>query len=236
MHNSEIIRNEGSWKMFNRISKTYDRLNRILSAGTDVRWRKRLARSVNLRSVDTYLDLATGTGDQLFAVCKELYDIKKPVGTDMSSGMLDIANQKKKRKKISADFLLGDAMKIDLPDSSVDLITMSFGIRNVTSPAQVLSEISRVLSLRGEVRILEFGLPTNRLIRSGYLTYFRHLLPRIGGLISGDREAYRYLNRTSESFPDGEDFCSMMKEAGLSNVSFRSLSTGVAYLYAGSKA
>ena len=168
----EPVRNE-SWRMFNRISRSYDLVNRLLSFGIDVRWRRRMARQLPAGEKLRVLDLATGTAD---------------------------------------------------------------GIRNVPDVPRVLGEMCRVLKPGGRALILEFSLPENGLVRAVHLLYLRGLLPRIGGMISGDVEAYRYLNRTIEAFPYGDAFCELMRNAGFIQVASTPLSFGIATIYQGDRA
>ena len=129
--------------------------------------------------------------------------------------------------------LRGDASRLGFADDGFDAVTMAFGIRNVADVPGTLREIHRVLRPQGRALILEFSLPRNPLIRAGYLSYFRYVLPRIGGLISGDTEAYRYLNSSVEGFPHGEAFCSLLRGAGFLDVKAFPMTLGIATLYQG---
>jgi demethylmenaquinone methyltransferase/2-methoxy-6-polyprenyl-1,4-benzoquinol methylase len=219
------------WKMFDSISSTYDRTNRILSLGMDQRWRKSVAHFLPLRTQLKILDLATGTGDQISALLKSNASIQSVTGIDLSSEMLEIAKKKLSGK---ADFLLADAEKLPFADASFDAATFSFGIRNVTDPLVSLKDIHRILKPSGRCLILEFSLPPQP-IRALYLLYLRHLLPRIGGLISRNPAAYRYLNQTIEHFPSGKDFSALMGKAGFQRLSRVSMSLGGVTLYVGEK-
>jgi demethylmenaquinone methyltransferase/2-methoxy-6-polyprenyl-1,4-benzoquinol methylase len=225
-----------SWKMFNRIAPTYDALNRVLSAGVDRSWRRRLARELPSEPRQLrLLDLATGTGDQLLMLLEEAPDrFVSATGADPAAHMLVRAHRKKLPRCLGIpqpQWVEASADKLPFADDSQDVVTMSFGIRNVPDPLAALREIRRVLTPVGRVLILEFSLPGNALIRHSYLTYFRHVLPAIGGFFSGDRDAYRYLNTTVEDFPHGEAFCQLMTGAGFIDARAIPLTQGIASLY-----
>lgn len=222
------------WAMFDRIAHRYDLLNRSLSFGQDQRWRRRLARYLPERSELRLVDLATGTADQLLWLAEDPR-INKGLGLDLAEKMLAIGRDKIERAGQSDKLELetGDATALPLPDACADVVTMAFGIRNVESVSAALAEIRRILKPEGRVLILEFGLPQYAVIRRSYLWYFRHILPRIGGWISGDAHAYRYLNRTVESFPYGADFCALLEQAGFHTVQAHPLTFGVAFIYQG---
>jgi demethylmenaquinone methyltransferase/2-methoxy-6-polyprenyl-1,4-benzoquinol methylase len=223
--------------MFDRIAPRYDLLNRLLSFGRDVAWRKQVSRYLPNRPELAVLDLATGTGDLLISLYKESGRVTSGVGMDLAEKMLELA-----RKKIAAKNLdnilsvaLGDAKQIPSAENSFDVVTIAFGIRNVDPVEKALSEMYRILKPGGRALILEFSLPENFLMRRLYLLYFRYVLPAVGAVISGDSYAYRYLNRTVETFPYGEDFCRLMKLAGFNDVKAHRLTFGVATIYEGSR-
>lgn len=214
--------------MFDRISSTYDRINRILSFGMDRRWRKKVAEFLPQRPHLQILDLATGTGDQIAA----LLDHKATfTGIDLSEEMLRLAHKKIGRR---ARFVHGNAEELPFENHTFDAATFSFGIRNVNDPHRSLQEIHRVLKQKGRCLILEFSLPSGPLRRL-YLFYLRHILPRIGGLLSRKPDAYRYLNQTIETFPSGKAFCAWMKEAGFASVHTVPMAFGGVTLYVGEK-
>ncbi len=224
------------WKMFDRIAHRYDFLNRSLSFGQDIAWRRKMRKHLPERPELHVLDLATGTADQLIFLANDTR-VASGEGSDMSEKMLEIGRRKISKAGLQDRFTLktGDALQVPAPDNSADVVTISFGIRNVESVPEAMQEMIRVLKPGGRALILEFSLPGNRVMRGLYLFYFRHILPRIGGLISGDPYAYRYLNRTVETFPYGEAFCDWMREAGFESVRFRSLTFGIAAIYQGDK-
>lgn len=202
-------------KMFDAISPSYDRVNRILSLGLDLVWRRSLAKQLPSHESLDLLDLATGTGDQIAALFKMNAPIKRAIGIDLSSGMLEIA-----KKKFCNDsrvlFQQANAEQLPFLEKSFDVCTFSFGIRNVQNPLAALSEIRRVTKPGGRCLILEFSLPKG-LFRFPYLFYARHLLPVVGGWLSGNRSAYRYLNESIEQFAQQETFLSWMRQTGWSN-------------------
>jgi len=224
-------------QMFDQIAGRYDLLNHLLSFGQDIRWRKKVASYLVNGNDQFILDLATGTGDQLLTMFKCTDRISRAVGVDLATKMLEKGREKVKKKKLNNRIVLeeGDAENIRYPDNTFDAVTISFGIRNIKNMSQSLSEILRVLKPGGRVLILEFSIPPNIAIRSIYLFYFRYLLPFIGSTISGDRYAYRYLNKTVEGFPYGNDFRQLLTESGFQNTSIHPLTFGIATIYRGDK-
>jgi demethylmenaquinone methyltransferase/2-methoxy-6-polyprenyl-1,4-benzoquinol methylase len=225
------------WKMFDRIAPRYDLLNRVLSFRSDIAWRKRMARHAGQGELDV-LDLATGTGDQILHLIDGGARVKSALGIDMAEEMLAHGRPKFARRGLEDRVVLktGNATAIPCEDNSFDLVTITFGIRNVGDVHEALREMRRVLRPGGRALILEFSLPKNRIMRCGYLFYLRHILPNIGAMISGDAKAYRYLNRTIEAFPSGEDFCVLMRNAAMVEVAAIPLTFGIATIYKGDKA
>jgi demethylmenaquinone methyltransferase/2-methoxy-6-polyprenyl-1,4-benzoquinol methylase len=222
---------ENVWKMFDRISASYDRVNRIVSLGRDRSWRKSIARFLPDQKNLKILDLATGTGDQAQALLQSKASIQSITGIDLSTEMLEIARRKIPNKM---EFIRADAEKLPFKEASFDAATFSFGIRNVTNPVQSLTEIHRVLKSKGKALILEFSLPPQP-IRAFFLFYLRYILPRVAGFVSRDYSAYRYLNQTIESFPSGKHFCQLMKEAGFLRIKEIPMNLGSVTLYIGEK-
>ncbi|MCP4217619.1 MAG: bifunctional demethylmenaquinone methyltransferase/2-methoxy-6-polyprenyl-1,4-benzoquinol methylase UbiE [bacterium] len=228
---------ESSYRIFDGIYKRYDLLNHLLSFGLDIVWRRKLAGHLHNKENRLLLDLACGTGDVMFSLLKHHPELTHAVGCDMSFNMLKRAQEKIQKKKHDPVTSLsrGDAAKIPFADNSFDIVTMAFGIRNVPEPPEVLKEIYRVLKPGGKVAVLEFSLPSDKIIKKLHLFYLRQVLPRVGRLISRDTRAYTYLNQTIETFPYGESFCRWMREAGLKNVSCTPFTFGVASCYGGEK-
>lgn len=226
-----------SWKMFDRIARRYDFLNRLLSFRQDVAWRKRMIKKLPAGDSLRLLDLATGTGDVLINIHRISKRIGFGVGLDMSSGMLTHGRRKVDDLGLQDRLQLvrGNAMGMGLAENSFDVATISFGIRNVPDVPMALRDIHRVLKPGGRGMVLEFSIPGNPLFRAVYLFYFRHILTRIGSIVSGDSQAYRYLNTTVESFPYGDAFVKLMTDAGFTNVEAQPLTFGIATLYTGDK-
>jgi demethylmenaquinone methyltransferase/2-methoxy-6-polyprenyl-1,4-benzoquinol methylase len=225
------------WKMFDRIAHRYDLLNRLLSFGQDIIWRKKVSRHLKDIPDQHILDVATGTADLLLTVYRKNPLVRSGIGIDLAEKMLDIGKQKIYDRNLEDKLSLriGDAVNIPFPENSFDAVMIAFGIRNVLDLQKSLKEMYRVLNENGRAIILEFSLPQNRLVRSIYLYYFRKVLPRIGGAISGDAYAYQYLNETVESFPYGNDFCDLMRGAGFKRVKSTPLTFGIATIYQGDK-
>ena len=225
------------WRMFDRIAGRYDFLNHTLSFGQDIRWRKEVTRFLIDKNDQYILDLATGTADQLIYMLSYSNRIGRAVGVDLAVKMLDRGREKVKRKKLNNRIVLekGNAENIEYADNTFDAVTISFGIRNVYNVEKALSEILRVLKPGGRVLILEFSIPSNSVIRTVYLFYFRYILRFMGSLVSGDKYAYRYLNETVEGFPYGKRFTQFLTESGFRNTSIHPLSFGIATIYCGDK-
>lgn len=225
-----------SWKMFDKISPTYDKANRILSFGLDQGWRRAVFRFLPKRPQLRLLDLATGTGDQLIALFESGAPIAAATGIDLAAEMLEIAKKKVDGKAYwsKIEWLRADAEALPFQEKSFDAATFSFGIRNVPDPIKSLREIERVLKPQGRCLILEFSLPPQP-IRAVYLLYLRHLLPRIGGYVSKIPDAYRYLDKTIEAFPSGAAFCACLENAGFLRVQAHRMAFGAVTLYVGEK-
>jgi demethylmenaquinone methyltransferase/2-methoxy-6-polyprenyl-1,4-benzoquinol methylase len=218
--------------MFNGIAGSYDFLNHLLSLGIDKYWRRVLIKHVMLRMPAKALDIATGTGD----IAISLYNKGvAATGVDIAEQMVEIAIKKTSRleQKDSPrpDFLIASADELPFEDNSFQLVTIGFGIRNFENRKRALDEIYRVLSSGGEVAILEFADPRNKLWRAVYRFYFHNILPLIGKLISKDMNAYTYLPESVNQFPQYSAFCKEIADAGFKNSSFKPLTGGVSVLY-----
>lgn len=227
---------ENVWQMFDRIAGRYDLLNHLLSGGQDIRWRSKVRKFLPDRDGLQLLDIATGTGDQLLSLVRDKR-ISGAVGVDLAMEMIKIGQKKVQDKNLDdrVEFRNGDACDLDFPDSRFDVVTISFGIRNVIDLDRALKEMYRVLNDQGRLIILEFSLPRVKMIRAAYLWYFRKILPALGSVISGDGYAYRYLNQTVETFPFGEEFCNFLVRAGFARARALPLTLGVATIYAADK-
>jgi len=224
-------------RMFDRIARRYDLLNRILSLGQDIVWRKKLAGILNKNQCQDILDLATGTADVLLSAHRYNRSMRIGVGVDLAREMLQVGRRKLAKANLSEKTLLlkADALSVPVADNSFDAITISFGIRNVVDVHKALKEMWRVLKVDGRTLILEFALPPKPWLRRIFLIYLRNIIPFIGGIVSGNKHAYRYFNETVETFSYGEEFVQLMKEAGFREVKIHSLSFGVAAIYEGVK-
>ena len=225
--------------MFGEISPRYDILNHLLSGGTDWYWRWRTVRAAPPRGTAPILDVCTGTGDLAIAYWKKGAGKVPVVGADFTAEMLAIADRK--RAKPQADgapfvFLQADTQQLPFADGQFQIVSVAFGLRNVTDTRRGLSEMVRVCQPGGRVVVLEFSLPANRLLRGFYLWYFRNILPRIGQLVSRNRqEAYNYLPASVGEFPYGERLAELMRDCGLVTVTYTPLTFGIATLYIGEK-
>ncbi len=224
-----------SFEIFNRIAKSYDSVNRVLSFGLDVGWRKKVNTLLPNRTKLRLLDLATGTADQVIMLCDINENIETAVGMDLSEEMLDIGRKKITRFNGKIRLETGDAVKLPVADSTYDAVTISFGIRNVPDVPASMKEMYRVLTNGGKALILEFSLPKNPIVRFGHLFYLRWVLPLVGGIISGDYAAYKYLNTSIEAFPYGDSFCDLLRNAGFETVKAHPVTFGIATIYEASK-
>lgn len=233
---NEISRKE-VWKMFDNISSTYDMVNRILSFGIDKLWRRVLASKIPKKKSLHVLDCATGTGDQIFSLFQKNPSLGTAVGIDLSHEMLEIAKKKSQKKPYSPCITFQEASALSIPYSAntFDVATISFGIRNVVDVKGALQEMHRVLVPHGKALILEFSKPKNRILHFFHSLYLKNVLPFVGGIFSRNKEAYTYLQKTIDTFPCGEAFCQIMKEAGFFEVKAYPLTGGIATLYEGVK-
>lgn len=230
--------------MFGEIANRYDMMNHVLSGGTDYYWRRVTVKKAGIEGDDPILDVCTGTGDLALAYWKKAKGTVPVVGTDFTHQMLEIAKQKftKTSAKANTDevaplqFLEADTLKLPFDNDQFQLVTVAFGLRNVSDTQAGLNEMTRVCKPGGRVVVLEFSLPTNRLFRTVYCWYFRNILPRIGHWFTRNSHcAYDYLPQSVAEFPQGEELTSMMKEAGMDLVAYHPLTFGIATLYIGQK-
>jgi len=221
--------------MFDNISGDYDGLNRVISFGIDVKWRKKVVKFVEKTNPETILDIATGTGDLAIALAKT--NASKIVGLDISSGMLDIGKQKiiKKELQETIEMVLGDSENMPFEDNTFDAVTVAFGVRNFETLEKGLSEILRVLKPHGIFVILETSVPTKTPYKQGYKAYTKYILPIIGKLFSKDRSAYAYLSESASVFPYGDALNNILTEIGFINVKDFPQTLGVATIYTSTK-
>lgn len=211
--------------MFARIASRYDLLNRVLSVGIDRRWRAALVRRLGDLRGRTLVDSCCGTGDLSFALERAGARV---VGVDFTPQMLGRARAKNRGR--GTCFVAGDALALPLPDARADAATIAFGIRNVADRGKGLREMMRVVRPGGTVMVLEFSLPRGRVLGAFYRFYFTRVLPRLGGWISGDAGAYRYLPDTVLAWPAPEELRAEMEALGLESCGFQRLSGGIACL------
>lgn len=222
-------------QMFAQVAPKYDQANTVLSLGIHHLWRKKLVKLSDLRPGDQVLDCATGTGD-LALEFKAREPRAQVTGTDFCEQMLDHAPLKSKARGLDAKFLWADATNLPFPEASFDIVTISFGIRNVSNPTKAISEMHRVLKPGGRLLVLEFGQPRLPGIAQLYNFYALNVLPRIGGWVTGQRDAYSYLQKSSANFPCGRDFIDLMKQAApFTQSEAHALTGGIAYLYKATK-
>ncbi len=216
--------------MFDKIAPTYDLLNMILSSSLDKTWRRAAINLLDIHAGDTVLDIATGTGDLAIAAA---HCGGKVVGIDLSRQMLLRALGKAEQQDILARYFVvqGDALSMPFRDETFNSAMVAFGIRNMNNLDAFLAEIHRVLSIHGRFSVLEFSMPESSLFRWIYGAYLAYVVPIIGGLISGDYDAYRYLRDSVTGFPVPEVLEDMMKGQGFRVVRSRSIFGGISHLY-----
>ncbi len=233
---SKSSKKEQVAKMFNNISSTYDFLNHFLSLGIDIIWRKKAIKELLADRPKLILDVATGTGDFAFEAISTL----KPdniIGVDISRGMLDVAEQKIKKRDLSHIFevRLGDSERLLFEDNTFDAVTVAYGVRNFENLEKGLSDIYRVLKPGAKAVILEFSQPKRFPIKQLYNFYFNYITPAIGKLFSKDNSAYAYLPESVAAFPDGEKFTKLMQQVGFKQPKCRPLAFGICSIYTGVK-
>lgn len=222
-------------EMFNNISPSYDFLNRFLSMGVDVGWRKKTVKAVATTNPQRILDVATGTADLAIALSKT--GAKEIIGCDISEGMMAFGKEKVAKKGLSStiSFQYGDSENLPFNDNSFDAVTVAFGVRNFETPQKGLKEINRVLKPGGRIHVLEFSQPQQFPVKQFYNFYFKFILPFWGRLISKDKSAYTYLPNSVKAFPHGEAFLQLLSSSGFHNNSAKKLTFGIASLYIGEK-
>jgi demethylmenaquinone methyltransferase/2-methoxy-6-polyprenyl-1,4-benzoquinol methylase len=233
--NSVLSKKEQVTNMFDTISKEYDSLNRIISFGIDVKWRKKVVDIVAKHHPETILDIATGTGDLAINLTKT--NASKIIGLDISEGMLNVGRKKIAKKKLETtiEMVIGDSENLTFADNSFDAITVAFGIRNFENLEKGLSEILRVLKPNGIFVILETSIPTKTPFKQGYKFYTKSILPIIGKLFSRDKLAYSYLCESASVFPYGEALNNILHKTGFTSAKALPQTFGVATIYKATK-
>ncbi|WP_298536062.1 bifunctional demethylmenaquinone methyltransferase/2-methoxy-6-polyprenyl-1,4-benzoquinol methylase UbiE [uncultured Algibacter sp.] len=233
--NSDLGKKEQVTQMFDNISGDYDGLNRVISFGIDIKWRKKVVKLVKESHPETILDIATGTGDLAINLVET--NASKIVGLDISSGMLEIGKDKIKKKGLDSkiEMILGDSENMPFDNNSFDAIAVAFGIRNFETLENGLKEILRVLKPGGTFIILETSVPTKTPFKQGYNLYTKNIMPLIGKTFSKDQSAYTYLSESASVFPYGEDLNNILRKIGFINVEDFPQTFGVATIYKSSK-
>ncbi len=221
--------------MFDAISGEYDGLNRVISFGIDVKWRKRVVAILKERKPKTILDIATGTGDLAINLVNTGAD--KIVGLDISTGMLSVGKKKVVQKHLqeTVEMVVGDSENLQFEDASFDAVTVAFGVRNFEHLEIGLQEIHRVLKPGGTLVVLETSVPTKTPFKQGYAFYTKYILPGIGKIFSKDRSAYQYLSDSASVFPHGMEFNNILKKIGFIGMENRPQTFGVASIYIATK-
>jgi demethylmenaquinone methyltransferase/2-methoxy-6-polyprenyl-1,4-benzoquinol methylase len=222
--------------MFDAIAGRYDFLNHLLSAGIDRRWRRAAIRSLKLSGDERVLDLCTGTADLAIAARTATPPAARVIGVDFAGAMLRVGRDKLVKGGLvdRVTLVRGDASRAPIMDGAVDAVTIAFGIRNVEQTAAACAEMHRVLAPGGRLAVLEFAIPRTALVRSAYLFYFNHILPRIGRLVAR-HEAYGYLPASVGAFQTPDEFVKLLRQSGFAHVEARPLTLGIVYLYTGTR-
>ncbi len=232
---SDLGKKEQVTKMFDTISKDYDGLNRVISFGIDIKWRKKVVEIVKKQQPKTILDIATGTGDLAINLAET--SAEEIVGLDISPGMLEVGKEKVKAKQLDnrVKMIIGDSENMPFEDNTFDAITVAFGVRNFETLENGLKDILRVLKPGGTFVILETSVPTKFPFKQGYKVYSKFILPSIGRLFSKDKTAYKYLSESASVFPYGEALNNILRNIGFINVEDKPQTFGVATIYTASK-
>ena len=233
--NSSKGKKEQVAMIFDNISANYDGLNRVISFGIDISWRKKVVQLVSKNNPKQILDIATGTGD--LAIMMSQLNPDKIIGLDISAGMLDVGKRKIANVNLSdkIDMVVGDSENMPFDDNTFDAITVSFGVRNFANLDKGLTEIKRVLKPGGTFVVLETSNPTKFPFKQGYKFYTTYILPFIGKIFSRDKAAYSYLCESANIFPFGEAFNNILQKNGFINTEYRPVTFGVATIYSATK-
>ena len=222
--------------MFNEIASRYDFMNRFLSAGIDVSWRKKAINEFKEQSISSLLDVATGTGDMAIMAAKALHP-DKIIGIDISEKMLEVGRNKIENQHLKSkiELISGDAETINFPDKTFDGVMVAFGVRNFENLEKGLKEIFRVMKPGGLFVVLEFSKPKIPGIRNLYNLYMKYICPFLARLFRQNTRAYQYLNESAQAFPDRQLFVDILNNTGFSDTRCKPLSLGICCIYTGRK-
>jgi len=222
--------------MFNRIAGRYDAMNRLLSAGTDIGWRKKAIRRLKKDDPKVILDIATGTADMAIMACK-LLKPQKIVGLDISQQMLEEGKKKVDKEELvdKIELLRGDSEAISFSENTFDAVMAAFGVRNFENLEKGLSEMLRVLKPGGQIVILEFSKPKQTAVRGLYNAYMKIVAPQVARWLKQNKEAYQYLTASANAFPERQHFIDILNKLGYCDTGYKSLSLGICCIYSGRK-
>ncbi|HWR33505.1 MAG TPA: bifunctional demethylmenaquinone methyltransferase/2-methoxy-6-polyprenyl-1,4-benzoquinol methylase UbiE [Chitinophagaceae bacterium] len=220
--------------MFDNIAWRYDRMNRFLSARTDIGWRKKAIRLFKKDNPSTILDVATGTADMAILAYRMLRP-QKIIGIDISEGMLELGRKKIEKEGLEHAIQLqtGDSEAINQPSGSFDAVMVAFGVRNFQNLETGLAEMLRVLKPGGRLVVLEFSKPKRKAVKSLYNLYMKIVAPQVARWFRQNKEAYQYLNESANAFPDHHLFTDILKKTGYTDTGFKPLSLGICCIYTG---
>lgn len=232
---SDLGKKEQVTQMFDTISTNYDGLNRVISFGIDIKWRKRVVNILKKKNPSSILDIATGTGDLAINLVET--GASKIVGLDISPGMLSVGKKKIAQKKLdnTIEMIVGDSENLPFNENTFDAITVAFGVRNFENLEIGLSEIYRVLKTGGTLVILETSVPTKAPFKQGYNFYTKKIMPKIGKMFSKDNSAYEYLSESASVFPHGKIFNNILQKIGFIDIENKPQTLGVASIYVATK-
>ena len=233
---SESSKKQQVAEMFNSIAFRYDFMNRFLSGGIDIYWRKKALSQLKALQPKSILDVATGTGDFALLANRMLHP-DKITGVDISEGMLDFGKKKVTKNHLGnkIELLVGDSENLPFPENTFDAITVAFGVRNFQNLENGLSEMHRVLKPKGKLVVLEFSQPKKKLVKGLFNFYTNKITPGIGKMVTQNREAYQYLTDSVLAFPERENFVTIMNKTGYHNTNFKPLTMGICCIYTGIK-
>ena len=223
--------------MFDNIAPTYDKLNHIMSLNVDKLWRRHALKEIVDGTPQRILDVACGTGDSTISIARAAAEGTKVTGADISEGMMALVMEKAEKAGVKdrIDLQVADGEALPYGEETFDRVTCAFGIRNFEHKEKGLEEFRRVLRPGGRAVILELSVPQKKVLRWAYDLYFLHILPWVGGKVSGDKAAYKYLPASVHNFPAPKEFCRMMEEAGFRSVRFRTFTFGLCRMFTGER-